>query len=295
MAKIGFHIVRLWVAFLSIHPYWLLYLKSDCYYLLVYHLFRYRRKVVRKNLLQSFPDKDKREIKRIERHFYRNLCDLFVEAPKMLRMKPDGYKSRITYFNTELVKRLYEQGKNVFYAIPHSGNWEWFGKMICDFSQHQCLAVYKRVKNPVFEQLMLYLRTKDCNLEMVESNTVLRRLAQLRDSQTAVLMMADQTSHGLATDYWTEFLHQDTCWFTGIERLAKKLDYAIVFVDMRRQGRGRYEVSFELLIDRPKETKDGEIMERYVRCVERFIEANPDNWLWSHRRWKHQRPQTEEV
>ena len=295
MAKIGFHIVKLWVAFLSIHPYWLLYLKSDCYYFLVYHLFRYRRKVVRQNLLNSFPEKDIKEIKRIERRFYQNLCDLFVEAPKMLRMDKNGYQSRITYANTELVKRLYEQGKNVFYAIPHSGNWEWFGKMIPGFTQHKSLAVYKRVQSPVFEQLMLYLRTKGCDLEMVESNSVLRRLAQLRDNQTAVLMMADQTSHGLASDYWTEFLHQDTCWFTGIERIAKKLDYAIVFVDMRRQGRGRYEVSFELLIDRPKETKDGEIMERYVRCVERFIEANPDNWLWSHRRWKHQRPQTEEA
>ena len=184
---------------------------------------------------------------------------------------------------------LYEQGKNVFYAIPHSGNWEWFGKMIPEFTQHKSMAVYKRVKNPVFERLMLYIRTCDSRLEMVESATVLRRLAESRGSQNAVLMMADQTSHGLASDYWTEFLHQDTCWFTGIERIARKLDYAIVFVDMRRKGRGRYEVSFELLVDNPKEMKDGEIMERYVRRVERFIEDNPDNWLWSHRRWKHTR------
>ena len=291
MAKLGFHIVKLWVVFLSIHPFWLLYLKSDFYYFLVYHLLRYRRKVVRQNLMRSFPDKDAKEIRRIERRFYQNLCDLFVETPKLLRIKSNGYQSRITYFNPELAQRLYEQGKNVFYAIPHSGNWEWFGKMIPQFAPHKALAIYKRVKNPVFEQLMLYIRTCDSTLEMVESNMVLRRLAQLRDSKNAVLMMADQSSPGLAADYWTEFLHQDTCWFTGIERIAKKLDYAIVFVDMRRKGRGRYEVSFELVTDNPKETNDGEIMERYVRCVERFIEANPDNWLWSHRRWKHTRNQ----
>lgn len=295
MSAIGFHIVKLWVAFLSIHPYWLLYLKSDCYFFLVYHLLRYRRKVVRQNLLNSFPDKYESEIKRIERRFYQNLCDLFVEAPKMLRMNKKGYRNRIHYTNPELVKQLYEQGKNVFYAIPHSGNWEWFGKMIPELTQHKGLAVYKRVENHVFERLMLYIRTCHSNLEMVESNSVLRRLAQLRDSQTAVLMMADQTSHGLPQDFWTEFLHQDTCWFTGIERIAQKLDYAIVFVDMRRQGRGRYVVNFELLVDNPKETKQGEIMERYVRSVERFIEANPDNWLWSHRRWKHVRPQTEKA
>ena len=291
MAKLGFHIVRLWVAFLSIHPYWLLYLKSDVYFFLVYHLLRYRRKVVRQNLVRSFPDKDEKEIKRIERRFYQNLCDMFVETPKMLRMKSNGYQSRITYTNPEVAQRLYEQGKNVFYAIPHSGNWEWFGKMIPQLTPQKALAIYKRVKSPVFERLMLYIRTCDSTLEMVESNMVLRRLAQLRDSQNAVLMMADQSSPGLASDYWTEFLHQDTCWFTGIERIAKKLDYAIVFVDMRRKGRGRYEVSFELVTDNPKETNDGEIMERYVRCVERFIEANPDNWLWSHRRWKHTRNQ----
>ena len=280
---------------MSIHPYWLLYLKSDFYYVLTYHLIRYRRKVVRENLLRSFPEKDAKAIKTIEKHFYRNLCDLFVEAPKMLNMKPDGYKYRINYTNPELLTQLYEQHKNVFYAIPHSGNWEWFGKMTCDLTAHNCMAVYKKVQNPVFEQLMLYLRTKDVPLEMVESNSALRRLTQLRDSCNAVLMVADQTPHGLASDYWTEFLHQDTCWFTGLERIAKMLDYAVVFVAMKRTGRGRYEVTFELIADQPKETEKGYIMEQYVRCVERFIQEQPDNWLWSHRRWKHQRPQKEEA
>lgn len=291
MSKVGYHIVKGWVDFLSVHPYWLLYLKSDFYYLMTYHVVRYRLKVVRQNLLRSFPDKSHKEIKAIEKHFYRNLCDLFVEAPKMMRMGPEGYRKRIIFTNTELIAQLEEKQRNIFFAIPHSGNWEWFGKLIPELSHNMGLAVYKRVQNPTFEQLMLYMRTKDCDLEMVESNSVLRRLVQLRDTPTAVLMMADQTSFGRDTDYWTEFLHQDTCWFTGIERIAKKLDYAVVFVDMKRQGRGRYEVSFDLVADNPKEMEDGMLMEQYVRRVERFIEENPDNWLWSHRRWKHQRPE----
>jgi len=295
MKKIGFPILKIWADFQSVQPFWWLYLKSDLAYFLVYHVAHYRRKVVRQNLLRSFPEKDVKAIQTIERHFYRNLCDLFVEAPKMTRMGPEGYRNRITITNPEIVQQLYERKKNVFYAIPHSGNWEWFGKMIPEMTPHNGLAIYKRVKNAAFEQLMLYMRTKDCDLEMIESNSVLRRLMQLRDKQNAVLMMADQTSHGLDSDYWNVFLHQDTCWFTGIERIAKKLDYAVVFVDMRRQGRGRYVVSFEVVADDPKSAADGEIMEKYVRCVERFIEANPDNWLWSHRRWKHQRPQTKEA
>ena len=121
----------------------------------------------------------------------------------------------------------------------------------------------------------------------------MKRLAQLHGELNAVLMMADQSPRGVESDYWTEFLHQDTCWFTGLERIAKMLDYAVVFVDMRRQGRGRYEVRFELITDDPKAMAKGKLMECYVRCVEQFINDNPDNWLWSHRRWKHQREQAE--
>lgn len=295
MKKIGFYLLKGWTAFLSVHPFWLLYLKSDFYCLLLYHVLHYRRKVVRENLMRSFPDKDAQAIKAIERRFYRNLCDQFVEAPKMMRMGPDGYRKRIVYSNPELAQRLYEQKKNIFYAIPHSGNWEWFGKMIPSLTPHKGLAIYKKVKNPSFEQLMLYMRTKDTPLEMVEANSALKRLAQLRNGLNAVLMMADQSPRGVDSDYWTEFLHQETCWFTGLERIAKMLDYAVVFVDMHRQGRGRYEVRFELVTDTPKAMEKDQIMEQYVRCVERFIQENPDNWLWSHRRWKHHRNQNKEA
>ena len=293
MAKLGFHILMAWARLNAALPFWLLYLKSDVFYFVVYHVARYRRKVVRENLLRSFPDKPHNEIKAVEKRFYRNLCDQFVEAPKMMRMGPDGYRSRIAFSNPELAQQLYSQQKNIFFAIPHSGNWEWFGKLIPSLSPHKGLAIYKKVQNAAFERLMLEMRTKDCPLEMVESNFALKRLAQLRGELNAVLMMADQSPRGVESDYWTEFLHQDTCWFTGLERIAKMLDYAVVFVDMRRQGRGRYEVRFELITDDPKSMAKGELMERYVRCVERFINDNPDNWLWSHRRWKHQRNQVE--
>ena len=282
-----------WAKLNAALPFWLLYLKSDVFYFIVYHIARYRRKVVRENLLRSFPDKPHKEIKAIEKRFYRNLCDQFVEAPKMMRMGPDGYRSRIVISNPEIAQQLYKQQKNIFFAIPHSGNWEWFGKLIPSLSSHKVLAIYKKVQNAAFERLMLEMRTKDCPLEMVESNFALKRLAQLRGELNAVLMMADQSPRGVESDYWTEFLHQDTCWFTGLERIAKMLDYAVVFVDMRRQGRGRYEVSFELITDDPKSMAKGELMERYVRRVEQFINDNPDNWLWSHRRWKHQRNRVE--
>ena len=295
MSKLGFHIVKLWVRFLSIHPYWLLYLKSDFYYVLIYHLLRYRRKVVRQNLLRSFPDKNEHEIKSIERHFYRNFCDLVMEGSKTMCMESVRDEGRVKFTNPELMMKLYEQHKSVIIASPHSGNWEWFVKLMPELSPHKGMAVYKKIKNQAFDELVFYLRTKDCALELMETHDTVKRLEELSGKSNAVLILGDQSPRGVDTDYWTEFLHQDTCWYKGLEYIAKKFDYAVVFVAMKRQDRGRYEVSFELITDHPKETEEGFIVEQYVRCVERFIEANPDNWLWSHRRWKHQRPQTEKT
>lgn len=290
MEKIGFLLVKFWAYCLSISPYWLLYLRSDFYFFVVYHVAHYRRKVVRENLLRSFPEKDLNEIKAIEKRFYHNLCDQVVEMFKLLRMSVDEAKQRIIVTNPEVVSELYEKQKSLFLAIPHSGNWEWFGKRMQTISEHHPMAIYKKVKSPVFDRFILELRT-NLPVEMVESNSALRGLAQRTGKLDQVLILADQSPQGLKSDYWTEFLHQDTCWFTGLERMAKFLDYAVVFVDMKRLRRGYYELTFHPITEAPKETEKDYIMEQYVRHIERFIHEQPDNWLWSHRRWKHVRNQ----
>lgn len=293
MGRVGYIFVKLWAYSIALCPFWLVYLRSDLYCFLVYHVLRYRRKIVRQNLLRSFPDKGEKAIKTIEKHFYRNLCDVVVETAKLLRLKPDELRKRVTFTNPEMIMELYEAHESVFHAFPHSGNWEWFGKLMHTLSPHSNVAVYKKVKDPYLERLMSEIRTgyHIPNEEMIESNHVLQTLFRRRDLFNGVLIVADQTPFGRETDYWNRFLHQETCWFFGLERMASKLNYAVVFVAMKRQGRGRYEVTFHLITDNPKTMEKGEIMEQYSRHIERFINDQPDNWLWSHRRWKHTRKQ----
>lgn len=293
MGKLGYIFAKCWAYGMAICPFWLIYLRSDLYYLIVYHVVRYRRKTVRQNLLRSFPEKPSKEIKTIERHFYRNLCDVVVETAKLFLMKPDDLKKRIAFTNPEMIMDLYKEDKNIFLAFPHSGNWEWFGKLMHTLSPHSDVAVYKKLKDPYFERFMYDLRIgyHIPNQEMVESSYVLQSLLRRRDLLNRVLIVADQTSYGRETDYWNIFMHQETCWFFGLERMAVKLDYAVVFVAMRRTGRGRYEVTFHLITDAPKTTEKGFIMEQYSQHIECFINGQPDNWLWSHRRWKHSRKQ----
>lgn len=293
MRKIGFYIVKLWAYGVAFTPFALLYMRSDIIFFLVYHIARYRRKVVRTNLLNSFPGKTEKERKQIEKGFYHNLCDLAVEMCKMLVMRPEDIQRRVTFTNPELLSELYDRQRSVFVALPHSGNWEWLGKILHTATPHKCSAIYKRLGNEDFERFMYRLRTS-YHLEdeqMIEANSAMKVLLGRREMCNAAIIVADQSPRGTEKDYWTDFLHQETCWFTGLERMAKMLDYAVVFAEMRRTKRGCYEVTFKKICDNANETEKGFVMGQYVRELERFIKENPDNWLWSHRRWKHSRPE----
>ena len=267
------------------------YLGSDICCFILYHVVRYRRQVVRDNLMKSFPEKSALEIKKIEKQFYHNFCDLIVETLKLRRWSTDKVLERVTVINPEVVQNLYDQGKSVLIAMHHSSNWEWLWKILYTTSKHDHYAVYKKLENHYFDQLVYKTRTNHITDReiMIEDRKMKSAMENMKDALSAVFILGDQSPRGADTDYWTEFLHRDTCWYTGLEVLAKRYDYAVVYSEMNRTERGKYSVTFKLITDNPQSTADGEILEQYVRHVERFIQNYPDNWLWSHRRWKHSR------
>ena len=289
MKKVGYAFALCFVGLIGIMPFGVLYLLSDINAFLLYHVVRYRRKVVRENLTKAFPEKSLKEIKSIEKRNYRNLCDLFAETCKLLYMKPEQLAKRVKFVNPELVRSLYDKGRSVFTAMPHSGNWEWYGKLMHTVSKHKASAIYKRIENDAFERLMKKIRTS-YGIEhehMIESRMAFRDLVKRNDMTNSILIIADQSPRGVETDYWNTFLNQETCWFTGMEKMAKKLDYAVVFVAMKRVKRGYYEVRFNMICEDARSTADKYIIERYSQETESFIRENNDNWLWTHRRWKH--------
>lgn len=291
MKKVGYALLLCFVSLIGVLPFGVLYLLSDINAFLLYHVVRYRRKVVRENLTKAFPEKSLKEIEAIEKKNYRNLCDLFAETCKLLFMKPEQLAKHVNFVNPELVTSFYDKGRSVFTAMPHSGNWEWFGKLMHTVSKHKASAIYKRVENDVVEQLMKKIRTS-YGIEhehMIESRMAFRELVKRSDMINSILIIADQSPRGVETDYWNTFLNQETCWFTGMEKMAKKLDYAVVFVAMKRVKRGYYEVRFNMICEDAKSAADNLIMERYSQETECFVRENPDNWLWTHRRWKHKR------
>jgi Kdo2-lipid IVA lauroyltransferase/acyltransferase len=289
MNKLAFWVLLAVANLVALLPYRLLYVVADGIKFILYYLIRYRRKVVRTNLINSFPEKSTAELLKIEKDFYRNLADTILESIKMLGVSSDTFIKRVNINNQQVIDHLFDQGKSIFLAVGHSGNWEMLASYLSLTQRHESIAIYKKISDSNFDKLMKKIRQHLGGLLLFESRSAYRQLAAEKEKPRIVLILGDQTPQGIETDYWTNFLHQDTPFFNGLEKMARSLDFAVVYLDVMRLQRGIYEASATLLCENGKKTAETEISEQYVRLLEKSIQKRPDNWLWSHRRWKHKR------
>ncbi len=139
----------------SILPHFVLYGLSDLLYVILYRVFGYRTKVVRKNLNLCFPDKSEKELQDIERSFYKHLCDLFVEMIKALTVSKKQVMKRFKFKNTELVNQYLRNNRGVVLVCGHYSSWE--GMLSIGYHiEGKGYAVYTP-----FQQI---LRTIDCKV-----------------------------------------------------------------------------------------------------------------------------------
>lgn len=287
MKFVGYIITYSFVWLLHLLPEGILYLLSDLLYLLMYHVVGYRKKVVYDNLQKAFPEYDKAEIRRIAKKFYHHLSDLFLESAVFPFFSESKALKRITYKNPELLNELYGKGKQVMAVLGHYGNWEYLSTLGLAIN-YPVVAIYKPLKNKYFDR-MVQKEREAYGVIPVPMEKIARKLIEYRKNDTPVLtlFLGDQRPMYHQIQYWTKFMGRDTPMFLGTEKLARKLDAAVVFLKFRKLKRGRYEVETELICEGPEGLKPYEITERHVRILEELIREEPSYWLWSHKRWKH--------
>ncbi|OIP82660.1 MAG: hypothetical protein AUK44_07285 [Porphyromonadaceae bacterium CG2_30_38_12] len=285
MFKLFYGIIYL----LTLLPLRVLYVFSDMIFPLVYHVVRYRRKVVRKNITNSFPTKNSDEIRKIERDFYHFFCDVFIEAMYRVNMKPDEIKRRISFKNVDLVEAIYAQDKSAFLLMAHYGNWEWVSALSLHLPTESPLyGVYKQLRNPDFDTFTYQLRLK-YNMGNVEIKDLVRTLLHRSSSGKKGLyaMLGDQRPlGGKGARFVTEFMHQPTAAVVGTEVLARKFDYPVFVLTITRPRRGYYACEINLITDKPRQEEAYFISKKYFEKLQQDIETNPSLWLWSHNRWK---------
>lgn len=289
MDRLFFYFFYISVRLLAFLPLKVLFVLSDINLFFIYYIFKYRRNTVRKNLKKSFPEKSRKELKRIEWQYYRHFCDLFVEVNYTLFVSKRRAKKLVTFKNIELIDKLYEEGKSVIVAGGHYGNWEILS-LFALYVKHTVIGAYKPLNNKHFENFINKSRERFGALSVPMNDVARMAITMSQEGKPFFLgLLTDQTPAKSDIRYWTTFLNQETPVFLGTEKIAKKTNQPVVFFKMRKVSRGRYEVELELLTDNPKDTKPYEITEMHVKALEKLIQETPQYWLWSHRRWKHKR------
>ncbi len=289
MFAIIYYLSLPFIYLLSLLPFPLLYLISDGVYILIYHIFGYRKTVVHGNLMKSFPEKSPAEIIILEKKFYRYYCDLLLETFKTLTISP---KTMLQHCSVapeadKLFKQLAKENKSIIIVMGHKGNWEWAGNSFSLSFPHQLYVIYHPLTNKYFNRLICKMRER-FGTKLIPMKETFRDILKNSQELTATAFIADQ-SPSQNRAHWMQFLNQETAVFMGAEKIAQKIKRPIVFVSVKKLTRGYYILMAELLQVPPYVEPEGDITETHTRKLEADIIEQPETWLWTHKRWKHKR------
>lgn len=257
-------------------------------FFLNYYLVGYRKKVITQNLINSFPGKSEDEIRKIRKKFYRNFSDYLVETIKSFSISETESRVRMQHINQDLFHEAKKEGKNIILLAGHVFNWEWINALARIIPQAHCHPVYRKVNSDFWENQMKKVRNKFGN-EALEANEVIRNIFRSENNgDSAYMFVADQTPHFSHVTYGLEFMHQRTPAFIGYDKLATRMDLAFIYCEMKKVKRGYYQVNYYRIYPDQEKFTEHEVVRKFHKMLENTLNKYPDNYLWSHRKWKYQ-------
>jgi len=269
----------------SLLPFFILYRISDLAYLLIYHLFGYRKKVVMHNLSIAFPEKTVKERSVIASRFYRNLIDTFIESIKMLSMSDKTFHKHVS-IDTEVFQPLIEKGRSMQLHTGHHFNWEYANWIVAENVGLPWIGIYMRIKNKAIDKIFYDLRGKK-GTKLVAAQDFKNQVHELFRQQYAIGLVADQNPGVAHRSYWLNFFSKPAPFVTGPEKGAVRNGTAVVFIRMLKlPQRGYYKLEPVLVTENAADFPKGKLTRLYRDFLEDNIRRQPDNYLWSHRRWK---------
>lgn len=277
----------IWLA-LSLLPLWLHHAFAWILSIFLGDILRYRNKVITKNLTATFPEKTPQEISKIKHQFYLHFCDVFVETIKYATLSEKNIKKHVVFKGTDIVNEILREGQSVAMYLGHYGNWEWITSIKKWITPDICGGqIYHPLENAVFDRLFLNVRERMGSQCIPMTETVRWIInAQRQGKPSMIGYISDQVPTWNNIHHWLKFLNQTTPVFTGTERIARKFNHAVVYLDVIRVARGYYQCEFKLITRNPQELPQHQLTDTFFELLEQTIRRAPQYWLWSHNRWK---------
>lgn len=270
-------------------PMRVLYWFADMAYPVLYHIIRYRKDVVRKNLAVSFPGETPSELKALEKRFYKYFCDAVVEMVKLYTLDEEEVRKRFVFKNAGQLSEDLKAGKSYILLMSHHCNWEyltsvplWLTKDI--FGSH----VYKRLVDSRFDNIMVKMRDR-FGSHSIEDKKLFRTLAveRKKGKPIATGFLADQSPMPDGLNYWCTFLnHEHTPFLDSPERVARTFGFGMYYFETKKLRRGYYECNIVKMCDNVADTPEHQVTAQYARMLEKTVQGQPECYLWTHNRWK---------
>jgi Kdo2-lipid IVA lauroyltransferase/acyltransferase len=281
-----YHLVYGILYLFSLLPLPILYLFSDLAYFIIYYLIGYRKDVVMQNLDIAFPEKSVKEKTRIAKDFYHNFTDTFIETVKFISADKSFFDRHLKA-DFSIVEPIYKKGRAVQFHVGHNFNWELANLAMPSHLPDKVVGVYMPLKNRIFDRLFREIRSKFGTL-LVAATRMREEMMPYRGKQYILGLIADQSPPGPNKAYWVNFFGRPTAFLKAPEDAARRNNLPVFFAHFTKIKRGYYQGHIELGSENPSELPPGELTRIYAVYLERTMSANPEMWLWSHRRWKHE-------
>lgn len=268
----------------SLLPMWLLYRLADIFYLVIFYIVGYRKELVLENLRHAYPEKTTQELKTIRRKFYLSFCDQWIETLKLLSISSAELKRRFS-MDATVLDALGDEGKDVSLIIGHTFNWEWANVAIQLYTKYPFALFYMPLESMAFDRIMRCIRQRSGSILI--SMKAKKAMQQLDGKRHIIGLAADQNPSDVKHATWLPFMHREAPFFKGPEKLARRGQHAVVFIEVKKIKRGYYNAVVHLITKNAADTPNGEILQRYAAFMEQQLREQPENWLWTHRRWKY--------
>ena len=270
---------------MSLLPFWFLYLLSDFVAFLLYHVFGYRKKVVLYNLSIAFPEKSMKEKKIIAKKFYRNLTDTFLETIKMISLSDKAFEKRCT-IDITAVNKLAAKGVSIQLHSGHQMNWEYMNWILAKNLTIPWVGIYQPITNKALNKIFYQIRGRYKTV-LVSTREFKTKMHQIFKHQYALGLAADQNSIREKA-YWQYFFSKPVPFVPGPEKGAIRNKTAVVFFNaIKGEKRGYFRFEVTIISENAAGSERGELTRMYRDFLEQIIREHPDNYLWTHRRWRH--------
>ena len=278
-----------WLRALGRVPLPVMYALAGVMAFLMRDVLRYRVAVARDNLAAALPGIDAASRRRILRQHYDSLASVLFELPRLATMRAEELQARMTLPDMPGVREELARGTPVLVLAAHQGNWEWLLQALALGFGAPFLAAYKPPHSERADRLMLGVRER-FGTRMVPGKRLLREVLRRRGTAHAIGMVADQVPTSSPGRVWLEFFGRETAFFPGPAEIAKAGRYSVYFMALRRLRRGHYETRFEPIAAAGEDLDVPTLIGRYAARVEALVREHPEDWAWTHRRWKLEPP-----